>query len=195
MQNVKVINAMRIMKPKCKEKLNLDDLHRELGGKLYPGRPHMLVLAMRNGRNIQIFRGGCIQILGGISNQEAESMRAELIERSSQRNEACRMLHNIAKTNQLTIVNIVLHIDLQRDLCLKRIRQSDNSLFYEIEIFPAALIRKWEPAHVALFHNGNIIITGVKSVKKCKSVLTSLEKYLRSIHGPLPYAARFLFFM
>ena len=43
--------------------------------------------------------------------------------------------------------------------------------FCEIEIFPAALITSWKPAHVALFHSGYVIVTGIKSVQEGHLVL------------------------
>lgn len=184
MEHLKIINLMRIMKPVLEVRLDLSDLHRALGGKLYPGRPHMLVVRMGNGRNIQIFQGGCIQILGRITDAEAEGMRQDLIGRLSQNvvnNTMCRELYKQVQTSPFRIANIVLHAHLRKQMCLRRIAQSNDSHFYEIEIFPAALIRKWSPAHIALFHNGNVIITGVKSVSQCQYLLSSLQHYLSTI--------------
>ena len=49
---------------------------------------------------------------------------------------------------------------------------------YEVEIFPAALIRKWEPMHVALFHNGKMIVTGVKDVNVLNDIFNSVMKFV-----------------
>ena len=49
---------------------------------------------------------------------------------------------------------------------------------YEVEIFPAALIRKWHPAHVAVFHNGKMIVTGVKSVQMLESICENVSVFL-----------------
>ena len=172
---------MRLIKPAEKERLNLDALHLLLGGKLYRGRPQMLLITMNNGRNIQIFQGGSVQILGRISQQQAEGMRAELIQRLTHDDPSCQRLCSILKTNPLSIANMVIHTQLDMNVCLKAIVESDCTLFYEIELFPAALIQKWSPAHVAVFHNGKVIITGVKSYDHCNELLTSLEEYFRSI--------------
>jgi len=173
---------MRVIKPAMKERLDLVALHRQLGGKLYPGRPHMLIVRMKNARSMQIFSGGCIQILGCVKHKVAQAMRHELLARLSSNSDiACQQLRHIVERGRLSIANLVIHVQLKNELSLKNIVQSDSSLFYEIEIFPAALIRKWSPAHVAMFHNGNIIITGVKSFKKLGELLTCLKDYLPKI--------------
>ena len=182
MQTAKIINSMRIIRPDHRVHLNLNDLHQKLGGKLYPARPQMLLLTMPNKRKIQIFQGGCIQILGNVSDQEAATMQRNLIQQLAvQENGTCQSLCTILKSNSFTIANLVIHAQLKKDLCLKNISQTDASLFYEIEIFPAALIRKWAPAHIAVFHNGKLILTGVKSLSACNDLLSAIEKYLCSL--------------
>lgn len=187
---MEVINLMRIMKPALKSNLDLSNLHLTLGGKLYSGRPQMLVITMSNGRKIQIFRGGCIQILGNITDGEAEQMRQEFIQRLSPINEGgqlCDHHHHHSKLHQclldvpLRIANIVVCASLERKCCLRQMAHSNNYHFHEMEIFPATLIRKWSPAHVALFHNGKVIITGVKSLSECQKIMSYLSEYLEEI--------------
>lgn len=172
---------MRIIRPEQRDHLDLAVLHQKLGGKLYPGRPQMLIITMSNLRKIQIFQGGCVQILGNISNEEANIMQKDLIARLTQENVTCQKLRTILNSNSLSTVNLVIHADLKKEVCLRNISQTDASLFYEIELFPAALIRKWSPAHVAVFHNGKMIITGVKNFADCKRLLTAIEDYLHTI--------------
>ena len=152
------------------DNLNLESLHHKLGGKLYRGRPEMLLLRMSNGRNVQLFRRGTVQILGYLTQHEAESMRSELLHRLQ-----------IITTNPLVISNMVISAQLKMTLCLRKIAQSNANLFYEIELFPAALIRKWHPAHVAVFHNGKVILTGVKTVDACKEIFSHLLSYLQEL--------------
>ncbi|MEL7181541.1 MAG: hypothetical protein AAFN63_17225, partial [Pseudomonadota bacterium] len=128
MENVTVINMMRLMH--IDDKLNLETLHYRLGGKLYRGRPEMLLLPMSNGRNVQLFRGGTVQILGKLTQYEAESMRRELLHQL-----------RINTTNPLVISNIVISAQLKMCLCLPKMAQTNANLSYEIELFPAALIR------------------------------------------------------
>lgn len=176
------------MKPVLETSLDLSKLHLTLGGKLYPGRPQMLVVTLSNGRNIQIFRRGCIQILGRIADGEAEEMRLELIHRLSSISEVNKLcdphhsnLHQCLLDVPLTIANIVVCASLEKKCCLRQIVHSNSYHFYEIEIFPAALIHKWSPAHVALFHNGKVIITGVKSIPECEKIMSYLSDYLNTI--------------
>ena len=68
---------------------------------------------------------------------------------------------------------------LKKRPSLSSIQCSNASVFYEIEVFPAVLIRKWEPAHVALFHNGHVIVTGIRSLQEGYQVLDSLLEMLK----------------
>ena len=168
MENVRIINMMRSMH--IADTLNLESLHRELGGKLYRGRPEMLLIRMSNGRNIQLFRRGTVQILGHLSQHEAEDMRRELLQRLQ-----------ITTASPLVISNMVISAQLKMNLSLRQIAQSNANLFYEIELFPAALIRKWHPAHIAVFHNGKVILTGVKTLDGCKAIFSHLLSYLHEL--------------
>ena len=152
------------------DNLNLEAIHLALGGKLYRGRPEMLLLRMSNGRNVQLFRRGTVQILGKLSQDEAESMRRELLQRLQ-----------INTMTPLVISNLVISAQLKMSLCLRKIVQSSANLLYEIELFPAALISKWHPAHVAVFHNGKVILTGVKTATSCKEIFTLLLSYLNDL--------------
>lgn len=51
---------------------------------------------------------------------------------------------------------------------------------YEPELFPAALISRWLPVHVAVFHNGKVIITGLKSEKHANDILDSLIQFVHT---------------
>ena len=158
-----MINTMRMLR--VNSPLNLEDLQKTHGGKLYPGRPEMLLLRLSNGRNVQLFRRGTIQILGSINEQDAERMRLEILHRLCLSTKTPLVTKNMVVTAQLANLN------------LHNIASSGSDIFYETELFPAALIRKWEPAHVAAFHNGKIVITGVKSLPHCQSILTSIREY------------------
>lgn len=145
---------------------NLEELHRQFGGSLYLGRPEMLLLRMSNGRNVQLHRQGAIQILGRVRQQEAQAMRREVLQQLQIRN-----------ASPLVIVNIVIRAQLmKKKVCLRKI--NDTNVFYETEIFPAALIDKWKPAHVSVFHNGKLVLTGVRTVEKCYEILSSLIHFL-----------------
>ena len=166
-KDVKMINMMRTMR--LKRKLNLEDLHATHGGKLYPGRPEMLLLPMSNGRRVQLFRGGTIQILGAIPQNDAEKMRREILQRLCLSMETPLVISNMVVTAQLPNLN------------LQVIHSSNSDIFFEAELFPAALIRKWEPAHVALFHNGKLVITGIKSLEQCQDILHAIHSHFSTL--------------
>jgi TATA-box binding protein (TBP) (component of TFIID and TFIIIB) len=150
----------------------------ESESKLYRGRPEMLVMRMRtNGRNVQLFRGGKVQILGPIAQKEAETMRREIILRL-RRVEKMRM----CQVTALSITNMVASLQLPSVINLRNIPYSNRDLSYEVELFPAALIRKWHPIHVALFHNGKMIVTGVKEVAVLKTIFKRALKFVSENH-------------
>ena len=65
---------------------------------------------------------------------------------------------------------MVASLQLPSAINLHNIKYSNQDVTYEVELFPAALIRKWSPAHVALFHNGKMIVTGVRHVDVLKEI-------------------------
>ena len=143
--------------------------------KLYRGRPEMLVMRMTNGRHVQMFRGGKVQILGCIPTSEAEEMRVDFVKRLKR----IKKMRNFQVT-KLTIVNMVVSAQLVKKTALQKITQSDSNLCYEVELFPAALIKKWHPVHVAVFHNGKVIFTGLKSVEQAKEIFSLVTSFLVS---------------
>ena len=165
MEDVRVVNKMCTMK--CRDTINLRRLHQLLGGTLHTGRPEMLVFPTSVGRNMQVFRNGTVQILGGVADDIADAMCREF-ERSTH-----------LKLPPRTISNLVMSARLKKKPCLSTIRYSNARVFYEIELFPAALITRWKPAHVALFHNGHVIVTGIKTPCEGYRVLRRLIHMLQ----------------
>lgn len=176
-ENPTVINLMRNMK--IDRSIPLEEMHRTYPDdtKLYLGRPEMLVMTMTNGRNMQAFRGGKVQILGGVSDREAENMRLAFMKKLRQIN---TMRHS--QVTKLAVSNLVISVQLKKAVCLRKIVLTNANFFYETELFPAALIRKWYPVHVAAFHNGRIILTGLKSVTDFYNVMTALTSFLETSH-------------
>ena len=175
METPRIINLMRNMN--VDRRIDLEEVHQThpKSTRLYRGRPEMIVMTMSNDRNMQLFRGGKIQILGCIPNAVAESMRNELIARLKRVNSM-----EMCQVTEMTISNMVVSAQLQKKLCLRKIVKSDADLFHEIELFPAALIRKWHPVHIAAFHNGKVILTGLKSEKEFYVIASLLTKFLES---------------
>lgn len=81
---------------------------------------------------------------------------------------------------KLTLVNMVASVQLNRRIRLHHITSSNGVMSYESELFPAALITKWKPAHVAAFHNGKVILTGVTSIEHANNIANMLIDYLRN---------------
>ena len=173
----RIINLMREMK--INQRIALEELHLMFKeeSKIYRGRPEMVVMRMQNGRNLQLFRGGKVQILGRITDEDAESMREEILRRLKR----LKKMENCQAT-MLTIVNLVTSLQLPSNINFKNICHSNHDLFYEVELFPAALLRKWSPAHVAVFHNGKMIVTGVSNLNVVNDIFYEVCKFFSENH-------------
>ena len=170
MDDLQVINIVRIMT--ANHLLNLELICYSFDNSvLHRGRPEMVVMRMSNGCNLQMFRGGKVQIFGNLKQEEAEEMRREFVMKLR------TILPNLQVT-PLKIVNLVVSVMLKHAIPLRTITSSNSSVFYEAELFPAALIRKWHPAHIAVFHNGKVIITGVKTVRDVYTLISELSPFL-----------------
>ena len=88
----------------------------------------------------------------------------------------------MSQVTKMTISNIVISVQLKRKLCLNKIPWSDYNIFHETELFPATLIRQWHPVHIALFHNGKVILTGLKSMNEFYNIMNALYAFLDSSH-------------
>ena len=177
METPTIINLMRNMN--VNHPIALEEVHNAYPDvtKLYRGRPEMLIFKMTNGRNMQLFRGGKVQILGRVPDTEVENMRLELIMK----------LRSISKTphsqvTPVTVSNLVMSVQLKKTVCLRKINLTNANFFHEIELFPAALIRKWHPVHIAVFHTGKVILTGLKSVEHFYDIMSSLTSFLEVSH-------------
>ena len=82
-----------------------------------------------------------------------------------------------------SVRNLVLQCDLQRQFTFENM-VINRDFYYNPEQFPAAVIRKWRPAHVTLFCNGKAMITGIKSFSEAHFLICALESFL-SCHKEL----------
>ena len=172
--NGRVINAMRDMA--LSEELDLELLHQHLtGSKYHRGRPQMLVVTMNNGRNLQLFRCGKIQILGNITHSDAHSMCYDILQQ-------IKTYYPNLNLTSLILRNLVVSVQLKNLIALHKIQTSSNHVFYESELFPAALIRKWHPIHISLFHNGNCILTGLTDIQQVSPIIQELVSFLSDQH-------------
>ena len=80
--------------------------------------------------------------------------------------------------SNLIVSNLVISSHLNEHISLAT--SSNHELSYEPELFPAMLISRWLPVHVAVFHTGKVIITGLKSETQVSPMLDAVIDYLRS---------------
>ena len=155
-------------------RLDLERLHRHLSlpSKLHRGRPQMLVITMACGRNLQVFPSGVVQVMGNLSHSEALSMTYELLHH-------LQPLHPQLRMKPLILRNMVVSAQLTSTIPLHRIKTSSTDMTFEAELFPAVLIRHFHPVHVAVFHTGRCILTGLKSVEQAQQIVHELIVYLK----------------
>ena len=142
-------------------------------GKLHRGRPYMLSCRMKMKR-VLFFPNGTIQILGGGLNPSTLQLLSM---------EISRLLHQYDSTRRPLLLrwklnNMVFHFDMTTRIKLTKCVCTKH-LSYEPELFPAALISKWQPAHVTLFPNGKGMITGIKSYDESLSILRQLFTFIQ----------------
>ena len=170
MEPVQVVNCMREFRLGLP--LDLEAVHMLLPhSKLYRGRPQMLVVKMSCGRNLQIFAKGCVQIMGNVSHSRALSMRYEIVSH-------LQTLYPHLQMTPLILKNLVVSVRLRKSIPLHRLKQSSSALCYEPEIFPAILMRRYHPIHIAVFHTGRCIITGLRSVAQGHMIVNELNDIL-----------------
>ena len=168
--DIKIVNCMRELRLAIR--IDIEAVHRLLpDSKCYRGRPQMVVVKMSNGRNLQLFPSGCIQILGRLSYFESLAMCYEIM---------CHLqkLYPHVQMPKLTLKNLVASTQLQTAIPLHRLKNSTSKITYEPELFPAALLTRFHPVHIATFHTGKCIITGLKSLKQAKRIVDKLTTYL-----------------
>ena len=78
----------------------------------------------------------------------------------------------------MSVSNLVISAQLNNIIAISHIHNSNSELCYEPELFPAVLISRWLPIHVAVFHNGKVIVTGLKSEDQAHHMLDSIIHYL-----------------
>ena len=59
----------------------------------------------------------------------------------------------------------------------------NHEFSYEPELFPAALLSKWKPAHVTLFPCGKGLVTGLTSTKCVIDIICEIENFLTQHAG------------
>ena len=171
--DIRIVNCMR----ECRldMPIDLEQVHKRLSDtKLYRGRPSMLVIPTSYGRNIQMFPSGVIQIMGHVTHRISLGMRDELLRH-------LRQLHPQLPTPPVTLRNLVVCAHVNKTVPLHLFTKSSSKTNYEPELFPAVLLRRFDPVHVALFHTGRCVITGLRSVDEGRDIVSRLSTYLDNI--------------
>ena len=90
-----------------------------------------------------------------------------------------RQLYPHIRMPSLTLKNVVVSAHLKTNVPLHRVQLSSSDVSYEPELFPAMLLRRYHPIHIAIFHNGRCIITGLRSVEQGQTIVNEVTAYLK----------------
>ena len=139
--------------------------------KYYSGRPHMTRWQL-SGLTILFFSGGAIQMMGKLATQSlVQRMRKTVLWMLTSK------MQMVVDISQPVLKNMVVYCKYMKPFRLRG-RPSNAHYFYEAELFPAALIRRWAPAHIALFPSGSLLCTGIKSWYSFQQIIIDLHTFL-----------------
>ena len=157
----------------CGHQIDLLRLSKIVGkrGRLHQSRPTMLTCRFLKKR-MQFFPNGSVQLLGGGVTPALLSRALTLIQ------SLLKLIDIECELREWKINNAVFHFNLYRQFKLDQFL-SAYDFSYEPELFPAALISKWRPAHVTLFPNGKGMITGVKQKEHALTILREVEAFFQ----------------
>ncbi|MCD6381593.1 MAG: TATA-box-binding protein [Candidatus Aenigmarchaeota archaeon] len=124
-----------------------------------------------------IFRSGKIICVGARSISEAKRALREIVRRIKK--VGIRVDENKIRVK---IENIVVAIDLEKELNLDSLAFNLESSEYEPEQFPGLVYRLTSPkVAFLLFSSGRIICAGAKTLDEVKKAVTILQKNLRKV--------------
>ena len=173
----------RMLSLKVDGRLNLKDLERRLPNRnklipcgktfkpstsLHLGRPTMLTwrrLKKEKLLTILFFPNGTIQCVGSCEDNLTSEVHSDLEN---------LLGHRLAAWSVRTMTVLC---DLQTKFDFRKLNSS-KLVTYEIDLFPAAQVTAWSPYHVHIFHNGKIIITGVKDLSCVADILKDIKRYM-----------------
>lgn len=89
----------------------------------------------------------------------------------------------MAKTKDITVVNIVVSTSLEHDIPLEKMAATLPNTEYNPEQFPGLVIRIKEPKTSALiFSSGKVVCTGARSMEKVEESISKIIKSLKKIN-------------
>lgn len=117
--------------------------------------------------SILFFPNGTIQCVGSCGDDETNQVLQQL-----------QSIINVQLPPWTTRTMTVLY-DLNMNCDFRRLTSSAN-VTYEVELFPAAQVNFLKPYHVHVFHNGKVIITGIRSLECVSDIINRIVHFLQS---------------
>ena len=128
------------------------------------------MLKKRKPLSILFFPNGTIQCVGQCGDEETTAAHSALENLLSQ------------TLPPWEIRTMTVLCELNGKLNFKNLTSS-SYVTYEIELFPAAQMTVWSPYHVHVFHNGKLIITGIKDISCVYTIVCDLKRYLNKAYN------------
>jgi TATA-box binding protein (TBP) (component of TFIID and TFIIIB) len=75
------------------------------------------------------------------------------------------------------VSNKVFNFDLLQSVNFSKF-VCNRDFSYEAELFPAALISRWRPAHVTLFPCGKGLVTGITTAGRACDIICDISNFL-----------------
>ena len=114
---------------------------------------------------ILFFPNGTIQCVGNTCDDDVRYMHMEL----------CDVLQLQLPDWEMKSMTVLCMLN---KTCNFRHLSSNKHVTYEVEIFPAAQMTFWHNVHVHVFHNGKMIITGIKDISHVSNIVHDVLDYL-----------------
>ena len=163
-------NALCSMK--CSSNVDIDQLSHDVTFshvKLYKGRPRMLTCRIEPGITLQVFPRGSVQLLGGnVLNNHMRIYRDVLLP----------LFNGHLTLPIIETMTVVCYSG--RSFNFSSI-MTNAHVMYEVELFPALQVSLWKPVHMTVFHNGKIILTGIKDLRQVQKMCDLLIESFPSL--------------
>lgn len=114
---------------------------------------------------ILFFPNGTIQCVGSCNDEDVNHMHS--------------VLEDLLKTSlpKWDVKTMTVLCEFKHRYDFRNVSSSAH-VTYEVEIFPAAQMTIWNPYHVHVFHNGKIVITGIKDMSTVQTIIGDLKNYV-----------------
>ena len=114
---------------------------------------------------ILFFPNGTIQCVGNSSDEALQDVHSDL----------SLVLQSVPSSWEVKSMTVLC---ILKSSCDFRNLHSNKNVTYEIELFPAVQMSFWQSIHVHVFHNGKLVITGIRNLCSIPKIVNEVFTYL-----------------